>query len=257
MNNIVLNPKDNSVLILDKSDCDYTINILENTNVKILEYDILNSQITINLARYSSLKYNTINLKKSDVKRNFNLENNTNLNVNTVNLNELNDITIVDLVGDYAVCNINNLAIIKDSNQNFDTKINHNAHNGTSKIYNLGVALDNSNICFDCKGYVSKKMEINDCRQLSKGIIVGKNAKITEKPILLIDNYNVSAYHGASIGRMSDEQLFYLMSRGISKKDAYKLILSGLIAPFIKEIADDKKNDDVTNAISDLLKEEE
>lgn len=150
---------------------------------------------------------------------------------------------------------MNNLAIICNGNQLMKTHVFHNSLNGHSKIYNIGVAIENADILFDTTGEVVKGCELNDCRQLSKGIIIGDNAKITERPILLIDNYNVSAYHGASIGKMSEEQLFYLMSRGIPKKEAFMLILNGLIAPFLANV-DDSKKKETSLQIEALLEEE-
>ena len=59
---------------------------------------------------------------------------------------------------------------------------------------------------------------------------------IVAKPILLIDEYDCFANHGASIGKMSDEDLFYLMSRGLTKNEAFLLILEGIINPYIESI---------------------
>lgn len=255
MKNIILNPKDNDVVVINEGNSNYTINIGENTHIHILEYDILNSQVNLNVAEYGTVKYDVLNVKESNVNRHFILNKNAFVKANTVSLSVLKDNTIVDLNGDYARFELDNLAIINGGNQIIKTETNHNAHSGVSKVYNMGVAIENAEIIFDTTGAVHKDMEINDCRQLSKGIVIGDNAKITERPILLIDNYNVSAYHGASIGKMSDEQLFYLMSRGIKKKEAFMLILNGLIAPFLANIADDLKKSEAENAISTLLEE--
>ncbi|MCR5705312.1 MAG: SufD family Fe-S cluster assembly protein [Acholeplasmatales bacterium] len=257
MQNLILNPKDNEVVVIKDKNSNYTINIKENTHVQILEYDILNSQVNLNVAKYGNAKYDVLNVSTSNVKRHFVLNKNAEVKMNTVNLSVLTDNTVVDLDGDYARYDVENLAIISGGNQIVKTTTNHNAHNGVSKVYNIGVAIENAEILFDTTGAVQKDMEINDCRQLSKGIVIGENAKITERPILLIDNYNVSAYHGASIGKMSEEQLFYLMSRGISKKDAFMLILNGLIAPFLANIADEAKKAEADMAIKSLLEEAE
>ena len=53
------------------------------------------------------------------------------------------------------------------------------------------------------------------------------NSKIW--PNLLIDNFDVNANHAAYIGKFKEEDLFYIMSRGISRKKAYKLLLSGFL----------------------------
>lgn len=255
MENKILNPKDNSVVVLSDSNTEYTINIEENTHVEILEYDINNSKVNLKVSTYSNVKYNVLNINECNIERHFELGKNAEVEANTINLSSLSDNTVVDLVGDYAHFKVSNLALLSNGEQKILIRTNHRAHNGLSYVYNVGVAVDNANILFDTTGSVEKNQEINDCRQLSKGIVIGENSKITERPILLIDNYNVSAYHGASIGKMSDEQLFYLMSRGIPKKEAFMLILNGLIAPFLENISNGDKKIEVKDAINKLLEE--
>ena len=81
------------------------------------------------------------------------------------------------------------------------------------------------------------------------------NAKITSKPILLIDEFDVVANHGASIGKMSDYSLFYLMSRGLTKKEAFLLVLNGIINPFITKIFDEDLKERIIEELSLLIKE--
>ena len=66
------------------------------------------------------------------------------------------------------------------------------------------------------------------CNQENQ-IINIRDGKSTICPNLLIDNYDVVSNHSAYIGKFSDDKLFYLMSRGISLKDAYKLLLNGFL----------------------------
>lgn len=254
MNTLILNPKDNDILVLDKKDTNYQINVLENTHIKIYEYDIDNSNVSLNAGVYAHISYDVINLTSVNIIRKLFLKKYAEIKMNTINLSVLKDSSNVELQGEGAWFEMNNLAIICNGNQLMKTHVLHNSVKGHSKIYNIGVAIENADILFDTTGEVVKGEELNDCRQLSKGIIIGENAKITERPILLIDNYNVSAYHGASIGKMSEEQLFYLMSRGIPKKEAFMLILNGLIAPFIENV-DESKKQETSLQIEALLEE--
>ena len=57
-----------------------------------------------------------------------------------------------------------------------------------------------------------------------------------QKTIVLIDEYDVQASHAMSIGRVDEEQLYYLMSRGLSKEDATQMIILGFIEPFTREL---------------------
>lgn len=62
-----------------------------------------------------------------------------------------------------------------------------------------------------------------------KNIILGNNISIKTLPQLDIHHHNVKAGHGATIDSINDRSLFYMMSKGITKKDATKLILNGVI----------------------------
>ena len=64
---------------------------------------------------------------------------------------------------------------------------------------------------------------------LQNQIINLENGKSTIHPNLLIDNFNVESNHSAYIGKIKEEKLFYLMSRGLSKKEAYQLLLKGFL----------------------------
>ena len=158
--------------------------------------------------------------------------------------------------------NMNNILIFdkKDMEYNIDkdTNIYHFSINSSSNILiNIvkeGVTLnyyynninydDNSfNLKYKVDSIVLKDSYKCKCIQDSKIINLG-DGNSTIWPNLLIDNYDVVAEHAAYIGKFNDSDLFYLMSRGISKNSAYKLLLKGFLVnndiegidDFIREI---------------------
>jgi Fe-S cluster assembly protein SufD len=68
--------------------------------------------------------------------------------------------------------------------------------------------------------------------QLNRNLLLSKQAEINTKPELRIDADDVQAKHGATVGQLSEEQLFYLVSRGIPEKTARAMLTKG----FIEEI---------------------
>ena len=66
--------------------------------------------------------------------------------------------------------------------------------------------------------------------------MLSPKARGDANPILLIDEDDVKAGHAASVGQVNPEQMYYLMSRGISKDEAAKLIIYGFLAPVVTEI---------------------
>lgn len=107
---------------------------------------------------------------------------------------------------------------------------------------------------FDTTGKIYKGMSKSKCVQLSKGIVMDDISSVTSKPILLIDEFDVIANHGASIGKMSDESLFYLMSRGLTKQEAFLLMLEGIVRPFIDKLTDEEVKNQFEKKIETILK---
>lgn len=114
-----------------------------------------------------------------------------------------------------------------DSNS-FHIKIFHDKNNTHSEIFSHGVNVFNKKLDYHVEGIVPKSSSKCVCNQENQ-IINMKNGMSTILPILLIDNYDVDSNHGAYIGKFSEEKLFYMMSRGISREEAYQLLLNGFL----------------------------
>ena len=67
--------------------------------------------------------------------------------------------------------------------------------------------------------------------------MLSDEARADANPILLIDEYEVQAGHAASVSRVDKDQLYYLMSRGIERTDAEKLIIGGFLGIVLSEIS--------------------
>lgn len=72
--------------------------------------------------------------------------------------------------------------------------------------------------------------------QAEKVLMLSPKARGDANPILLIDEDDVTAGHAASVGQVNPEQVYYLMSRGIKKTDAERLIIHGFLAPVVDEV---------------------
>ena len=110
----------------------------------------------------------------------------------------------------------------------YKTVVNHNSSKTISNIYNHGVNVKDNKLDFDITGYVPNKSDKSECNQKNQ-ILNIKDGKSTILPKLLIDNYDVVSSHSAYIGKFKDEILFYLMSRGISEKVSYDLLIKSFL----------------------------
>ena len=88
-------------------------------------------------------------------------------------------------------------------------------------------------------GIIKKGCAKSKLSQKSKGIILDLTSAISANPLLQIDEFDVEANHGASIGAIDDEDLYYLMSRGLTKTQSEQLIVTGYMNPIISKINDE------------------
>ena len=237
----------NEYILIDDS---IELIVMENVDVNILDVS-KEKNIIINISKNANVNYQIINSNNSNRK----FINSGNLEICEICLNGTKSNLHIDLITEEANSNVNLLAITNDEKQEFIQYVSHNSPKTYSNISNFGVALNKSTITFDTSGKILKGMSKSKCVQISKGIIMDDNAKITSKPILLIDEFDVVANHGASIGKMSDDSLFYLMSRGLTKKEAFLLVLNGIINPFINKILNEELKQTIINELALLIKE--
>jgi Fe-S cluster assembly protein SufD len=123
-----------------------------------------------------------------------------------------------------------------DQSQNFTTEVRHwgKASNGYILIH--GVMKDSARGIFNGIGKIEHGATKADAEQESRVLMLNKDARGDANPILLIDEDDVTAGHAASVGRVDPVQLYYLMSRGISKAEAERLVIHGFLAPVVNKL---------------------
>ncbi len=159
-------------------------------------------------------------------------------NVATTDLNaSLNETIVLEEEG--ATCNILNVLLVGGSaNLESNIMLLHNCKETVSDFANYAIAVDDAVMTLNNNAKIVKGACKSIVRQKAKGLTLSKNAKIKAMPNLYIDEYDVIANHAASIGSISKEDLFYLMSRGLDEKEASKLIVLGFVQPLLDRIDD-------------------
>lgn len=126
-----------------------------------------------------------------------------------------------------------NFATISLGEENYIINVNHNNKNTISNIDNRSVALKNSKINYTINSRVLKDCVKSMLDQNTRIITVDEcEAKIS--PNMFIDLDDVIAKHGSVIGTFKEDQVFYLMSKGISYNDTVKLLIKGYLLSKIK-----------------------
>ncbi|MNW14186.1 FeS cluster assembly protein SufD [compost metagenome] len=85
--------------------------------------------------------------------------------------------------------------------------------------------------------------------------MLSPKARGDANPILLIDEDDVKAGHAASVGQVNPEQVYYLMSRGIPKETAQRLIVYGFLAPVVSQIPIAKIEDQLNALVERKLEQ--
>ncbi|MDQ6975159.1 MAG: Fe-S cluster assembly protein SufD [Mariprofundaceae bacterium] len=117
-----------------------------------------------------------------------------------------------------AYCAVHGLFLLHDA-QHVDhhIHINHYAPDCSSRQVYRSVLADHSHGVFNGKVHVHRHASGTDAEQHSDNLLLSKNAEIDTKPELEIDHDNVTCSHGATVGQLNADHLFYLRSRGLSE----------------------------------------
>ena len=156
----------------------------------------------------------------------YNVSENSKLVVYQYGINIDNHI-IINLHGENASVEYHYSTINYDDHK-YKIDVNHNNSKTISNIYNHGINVFDNKLDFDITGNVLNKSGKCECNQKNQ-ILNISDGKSTILPKLLIDNYDVISSHSAYIGKFKDEILFYLMSRGISEKVSYDLLIKSFL----------------------------
>ena len=125
-----------------------------------------------------------------------------------------------------------------DGNQHHDTHstIDHTLPNCVSHQSYKGVLNDKSRGVFNGKVFVRENASGTDAQQSNKNLLLSNDARIDTKPQLEIYNDDVKCAHGATVGQLEEEELFYLLSRGLNESLARNLLTYGFAEEIVNKI---------------------
>ena len=207
----VINIDDDSEYILKYVDNGtYDITFVVNGNVRIIEssFDkdvVINNQYIVNGSLHITKFYNNYNVKES-------------IDIELCKENALIEYTFANIcrgVEDYII------------------NINHKCKGTVSNIINKSVALKNSHINFIINSSVSNEAVKSELNQSTRIVTMG-DSDASISPNMFIDLDDVNARHGSVIGTFKDEDIFYIMSKGISYNDTLKLLIKGYLLANLK-----------------------
>lgn len=208
-----------------------SLDILNNSNLEF-EYNIeKNIKINFIINIHNNVSCNIMEKKNGNgikVKYHYSLSENSYLGIYKINdISFGKEYDIVDLKGYGARLNFV-LKTICNSDEHYDIIVNHLSEYTDSKLYTNGINKDDGHLIINVTGYVPSG-STNSCVLQDNRIINLTNNKCQINPNLLIDEMIVNASHSAHISDFSEEDLFYIQSRGINKNESFKLLVKGFL----------------------------
>ncbi len=235
MNNVTL---DNESYINDL--------LVENDLILVLQYDGTDTNLTINVTPNTNLRVFDVS-KNTHNKITYNIEKNTQVIVNKMGI-DCNDELEVNINDENADVEFHN-SLISYDNFIFKETINHYHSGSKCKIINHALNVNEKELKLIVDGIITKEAYDTTFRQDNK-IINLNNGMSYILPNLIVDNNDIEASHSAYIGTFKEDDIFYMMSRGISLKEAEKLLIKSFL---INSMDLEEKEEDIFNGIIDTI----
>jgi Fe-S cluster assembly protein SufD len=161
------------------------------------------------------------------------------------------DFSDLDLIGEGAVGRMSGF-YFTDGNQHLDhdTQQNHLAPNTMSDLLFKGALKDQSRSVWQGMIYVAPVAQKTDGYQANRNLVLSRQARADSIPGLEIMADDVRCTHGATVGKIDPDELFYLRSRGINLPDAERLIVQGFFDPIMQRIPFDGVRDRLNQVIT-------
>ena len=147
------------------------------------------------------------------------------------------DFTEIELDGEGSWARMSGL-YFPDTNQliDHDTQQNHNAPHTTSDLLFKGALKDEARSVWQGMIKVLPHAQQTDGFQANRNLVLSKDARADSIPGLEIEANDVRCTHAATVGKLEEEPIFYLMSRGMTRDDAERLLVVGFFDPIMERI---------------------
>ncbi len=164
-----------------------------------------------------------------------------------------NDLDIV-INGEGAAAFLNGLySVYKDQHVDNHTSVDHRVPNATSNQLYKGVLNDAARAVFNGKIFVRSIAQQTNSYQLNKNLLLGKECRVDTKPQLEIFADDVKCTHGATIGQLNEDEIFYLQARGVPRKVATRLLTQGFVDDILNRLTRESVRAQVAQLVAPSL----
>lgn len=145
-----------------------------------------------------------------------------------------------DLVGRDSQVEWRTAALASHEDRKFySVNFTHKNFNTYANMTNFGVTEGKSSLQFTGTGHILNGAKFSKTHQAAKIMVFDEQCFGRADPVLKIDENEVEASHAATVGRVNEDHLYYLQSRGLSKPEAKRLVTLGYLQPIIRYFSDE------------------
>lgn len=159
----------------------------------------------------------------------------------------------IALAGEGAEAHLSGVGVLKDGHADVTTHVTHASGKTLSTQLFKYVASGHARGVYQGKVTVAEGANGSDSRQTAKGLLLEDRAEIDLKPELEIFADDVKCAHGAAVGDLDAESLFYLRSRGIPENEARALLMRAFIGDAVEQIENEAERAAIWQAVDAAL----
>ena len=141
-----------------------------------------------------------------------------------------------------------------NENVSIRTEVNHNVHHCTSRQLFKGIAGGTARTGFYGKIVVAQDALKTEAYQENHNLLISDSARMDTKPQLEIYADDVKCSHGATVGRLNEDEQFYMRSRGIPEREAAVLQMLSFVSPVIGHISDPQTRENVSRIAEQAIR---
>lgn len=159
----------------------------------------------------------------------------------------------ISLKGMNAECHLYGVTVAReDAHLDNTTTIEHLAEHCTSRELYKNVIADTATTVFGGNIFVAEGAQKTEAYQKNNNILLSDEATVHTKPQLIINADDVKCSHGATVGQLNEEALFYIRQRGIAETQAQGLLLTGFVGEVLEHIHDEELRETLTAKLNGL-----
>lgn len=137
----------------------------------------------------------------------------------------------------------------------FESTQNHFLGHTNSELFFRNVVTDKAKSIFIGNVFIDKKASGTVANQTNKNLLLSPDAEVVTTPKLEIDTEDVQCGHGATVATLSEDEIYYLQSRGLKRHEAMKMVIGGFLAEILDRIPEGHLRDHVAKTLERRVQE--